>query len=349
MIYHMDVLLSGILYPVGTDLRESLPTNGIELSESELEKYQNRIDSLLHDIEHMEDAQDNGRILEGIESNSIICNKIETADISACKINGKLYCRIEIITKHSLTEYERNTFCSHVKRKFSNGWGNRYLKRLTHVDKGWLQIILKEPKTYIMEAQQKYEITDIPHSGYPQLRRIRALIDIGESVTEGDLGGYVQSEENLSQEGSCWLYNNAICCEDAVVSEDAELHDACVACGSALISGTAKMFDNTLADSNCVVHDGEIRFQARITGHAIIAKETESGMSPIIAGTSLIYGTVKGQYHVDDVVLPGETLCNPTNDLFILENGHRSVVREKNRSYFKEKTKKPNQKSSAER
>lgn len=50
----------------------------------------------------------------------------------------------------------------------------------------------------------KYEITDIKHPQYPNLRRIRALKSFG-SVKSGDLGGYVQSEDNLSHSGRCWF------------------------------------------------------------------------------------------------------------------------------------------------
>lgn len=49
---------------------------------------------------------------------------------------------------------------------------------------------------------KKYELTKefIEHCGR-RLFRIRALIDFG-NVKAGDLGGYVEKEENLSQEGN---------------------------------------------------------------------------------------------------------------------------------------------------
>ena len=34
--------------------------------------------------------------------------------------------------------------------------------------------------------------------------------DVREDVHQGDLGGFVESERNLSQEGSCWIYDNAL-------------------------------------------------------------------------------------------------------------------------------------------
>lgn len=47
---------------------------------------------------------------------------------------------------------------------------------------------------------EKYEITDIAHEKYPFLHRIRALRDIRPGVRAGDLGGFVESEHNLSFE-----------------------------------------------------------------------------------------------------------------------------------------------------
>ena len=46
----------------------------------------------------------------------------------------------------------------------------------------------------------KYEITDMAHEKYPFLHRIRALRDIGSEVKAGNLGGFVESEGNLSFE-----------------------------------------------------------------------------------------------------------------------------------------------------
>lgn len=62
---------------------------------------------------------------------------------------------------------------------------------------------------------KKYELTDetIDVSG-TTLHRIKALKDFG-NVKKGELGGYVESERNLSQEGNCWVCGNAKVCGDA--------------------------------------------------------------------------------------------------------------------------------------
>lgn len=48
----------------------------------------------------------------------------------------------------------------------------------------------------------KYEITDEAHPYSPALKRIRALRGIKQyGIKKGDLGGFIESEYNLSQKG----------------------------------------------------------------------------------------------------------------------------------------------------
>lgn len=56
---------------------------------------------------------------------------------------------------------------------------------------------------------KKYELTDesIIFHGI-KLFRIKALIDFSD-VKAGDLGGYIEKEENLSHCSNCWVYGDA--------------------------------------------------------------------------------------------------------------------------------------------
>ena len=54
-----------------------------------------------------------------------------------------------------------------------------------------------------------------------KLFRIKALISFG-NVEEGELGGYVEKEENLSNDGDAWVYGDARVSGDAWVSGDAD-------------------------------------------------------------------------------------------------------------------------------
>lgn len=173
--------------------------------------------------------------------------------------------------------------------------------------------------------QKKYEITDFTHPIYPWLYRIRALTSVNEHVEAGELGGYVQSEDNLCQQGSSWIYDRAVCCEDAVVSGDARICDDVMVRGSALVTGDARMFEWACAEGNCCIRSGEISRNARVAGEAVVS-ESADGYSPLIDGTSMVYGTVSGRFIIKDLVLPGENYQNPSPDLFILENGKKEVL-----------------------
>ena len=65
-----------------------------------------------------------------------------------------------------------------------------------------------------------------------KLFRIKALISFG-NVEEGELGGYIEKEDNLSVSGNAWVYGNAEISGNARVYGNAEV------CGNAEISGNA--------------------------------------------------------------------------------------------------------------
>ena len=66
--------------------------------------------------------------------------------------------------------------------------------------------------------EKKYELTDKTNG--LGLRRIRALHDFG-NVNADDLGGWIESENNLSQTDNCWVYDEAFVSGDAQVFGDA--------------------------------------------------------------------------------------------------------------------------------
>ena len=57
-----------------------------------------------------------------------------------------------------------------------------------------------------------------------KLFQIKALISFGD-VKAGELGGYIEKEENLSQTGDAWVFDNARVSGDARVSGNARVTD----------------------------------------------------------------------------------------------------------------------------
>ncbi len=84
---------------------------------------------------------------------------------------------------------------------------------------------------------KKYELTANTIEYYGKtLYQIKALKDF-ENVHTGDLGGYIESENNLSQEGNAWVYSNAKVCGNAEVFGNAKV------CGNAEVFGNAEVYE----------------------------------------------------------------------------------------------------------
>tara|TARA_B110000503_G_C7114660_1_gene399773 strand:- start:1389 stop:1691 length:303 start_codon:yes stop_codon:yes gene_type:complete len=94
---------------------------------------------------------------------------------------------------------------------------------------------------------KKYEL--VPTDS---MYRIRALKDFSD-VKAGDLGGFVEHESNLSQNGDCWVYDDAKVHGYARVYGDAKVSDYAVIYSHARVCGNARIFGNV-----SVFGDGEI-------------------------------------------------------------------------------------------
>lgn len=107
---------------------------------------------------------------------------------------------------------------------------------------------------------KKYAITSdcIRYRRDLMLYRIIALRDFG-NVKAYELGGYVEDESNLSQEGDCWIGENAKVFGHATVT------------GSALVSGNARVYGGAHVTDHAHVHDdADIYGGARIVGNLMI-------------------------------------------------------------------------------
>ncbi|WP_375639942.1 MULTISPECIES: hypothetical protein [unclassified Bartonella] len=96
--------------------------------------------------------------------------------------------------------------------------------------------------------KKKYKLTDETIKvDRITLYRIRALKDFGD-VKKGDLGGFVESERNLSHDDNCWVgdeawvYENAYVYENAKVYEDAEVYNNAKVGGNAIVAGKTAFY-----------------------------------------------------------------------------------------------------------
>ena len=94
-----------------------------------------------------------------------------------------------------------------------------------------------------MDKKYKLLQDDTKSIGGTTLYRIQALRDIGD-VHAGDLGGYIQSEDNLSHDGNAWVCGNARVSGNARVYGDAWVY------GDARVYGDAWVYGDALIRSD---------------------------------------------------------------------------------------------------
>ena len=102
---------------------------------------------------------------------------------------------------------------------------------------------------------KKYELTSETKIVFGHiLYRIKALSSFG-CVSAGDLGGFLESEKNLSQNGDAWVYGNAEVYGDARVYGDAWVYGDASVYGDARVYGNARVYGDASVYGNAEVSE----------------------------------------------------------------------------------------------
>ncbi|VEJ45269.1 hypothetical protein [Bartonella vinsonii] len=117
------------------------------------------------------------------------------------------------------------------------------------------------------------------------LYRIKALRNFSD-VKAGQLGGFIENENNLSHDGNCWVYDNALVLNPAHVSQDAKVFNNSVIAGfvygKACVFGKAIIFDHAHVYGNARIYD-----HARVINHLHVCEYANlHGMVMILEKTS---------------------------------------------------------------
>lgn len=142
--------------------------------------------------------------------------------------------------------------------------------------------------------------------------RIVALKDFitidNRIVRAGDYGGLVQSEENLSQEGSCWIFSEAVVTDgarifdDAIITGHSSVLGTAVVEDQAIITGFSRICDRARIFGKAQIQDeAVVRGFAQVGGNAII----DSSMR-IMSGTILTVPNLEESIRIQTGLIP----CN---------------------------------------
>jgi len=107
------------------------------------------------------------------------------------------------------------------------------------------------------EAKKAEAAAKIPYDIADEEKKVadKEVIEAQKNLNEGEeLGGFIEKEENLSQEGDCWVadnakvYGNARIFGDAIISDNAKVYD------NAQISDNSRVFDSAKVYGNAQVY-----------------------------------------------------------------------------------------------
>lgn len=183
-------------------------------------------------------------------------------------------------------------------------------------------------KLFNLFNKDKYELTNISivHNGVT-LYRIKALKDF-DHIKKGDLGGFIESKNNLSQNGDCWVYddakvydhayifenakifnnvevfNNARVFNDARIYSNVKIYNNAKIFGGSRIYGNAAVYDDAEVSGDacvcnyanvfehaCIIDFGKVESKAMVYGNAIVCNYGYVGDNSIVRGRTVIRGT----------------------------------------------------------
>ena len=177
---------------------------------------------------------------------------------------------------------------------------------------------------------KKYELTEevLKHEGHI-LHRIKALRSFGD-VMAGQLGGWVESEDNLSHEGDCWVageakvfgnakvYGNAGVFDNARVSGNSQIFDNALVYQDAWVYGNTRVFGNAQVLDNAsvcghawVCHFACVGGHAWVSGGAIISEYAFVSDNAIISDDAKVYGNAQ---------ITGDAKVKEMGDYIVFQN-----------------------------
>ena len=322
----------------------------VELRGRELSAYAAAIsEQIEREGDHLE------QYLDG-ENEPYLAAHVKSIRLSVEEHGGELCGCATVVVDADLTERGLNDLQEYLSGQYSDGWGEGFEQRDIAVEDGSLNVHFWQPERFAFTLEQgvtepqealgeantsqqtqppqpakKYEITDIAHPVYPELHRIRALRQVSGDVPYGALGGFVQSEANLSQDrDDSWLYNDSVCRDEARVCDGARLYDQVMAQELALVSGSSTMYDNAIVCDNAIITGGCIRNDALVCGNARVRENAATHIAPVVTGQSVVMGDLSGSVVVygRGFILPGQTVDNPTRRLIGLNERCAAIARE---------------------
>ena len=162
--------------------------------------------------------------------------------------------------------------------------------------------------------EKKYELikTDTICAYGRTLFRVRYLCDIENIVAAGDIGGYIEGEYNLSQQGNSVVLGDAEVYGNAKVCGDAKVYGNAKVCGDAMVFGNAKVYGNAKVFGDAMVFgNAKVYGNAEVYGNAKVCGDAEVYGNAEVCGDAEVYGNAE---------VCGDAKVQSTRDYIVFKN-----------------------------
>lgn len=153
-------------------------------------------------------------------------------------------------------------------------------------------------------------------SGDTDVYRIISLRDIKNEYGEvlipvGCVGGFIESYQNLSQEGTCWVYDNAVVKHHAVVKDNAVVKNDSIVCDHAVVRGDAVVSGKSVLSDFAEITDRGCASDA-ILKDAAVVRDDASVLGSVVLGGSVIQdsGLVMTSSVIAEAIISGLVSCS---------------------------------------
>lgn len=163
------------------------------------------------------------------------------------------------------------------------------------------------------------------------LYRIQALRDINTRVKSGDVGGYIQNYDNLSQVNDCWVggnakvMGNARVVGNALVDNEAIVKDnACIANDGMVLDEARILSSARILDDAMVKDNAQVSGFSRVTNSAVVGGNAKIFGSPTIRDSANVHGhakisgtaVIRDQAEVFDAVIKDNALIMDHSEIY---------------------------------
>lgn len=147
-------------------------------------------------------------------------------------------------------------------------------------------------------TEKKYIITDEKHPIQHSAHRIKAVRNFG-IIKEGELGGYIQDEKNLSHSNLAWVGDNAVILDNASVFGNAYVS------GKSVISQNAKVYGDANVGGNSSMYG-----VSKVSGNSAVTNSRIEGVAEVYGDATVHNCELKDSSRVyDDAIVRNATVC----------------------------------------